>query len=105
MVPCCVPSHDDKGGFPMYRNRKFNVMVLGALMTVALAAGIPAAAQVLSEQLLYTPIQPCRIVDTQQPGAGGALAVNVNRAFNMVGTAFLGVLDSQGGNHYGCPIP
>ena len=69
--------------------------LLGALATAG-AAG----AQVLAGELLYTSVQPCRIIDTRL--AGGALAANSQRSFHVVGTQnFL----AQGGKGGGCSVP
>ena len=63
----------------------------------------PITAQVLSPNLLYTSIQPCRLVDTRM--AGGALQPGVDRTFNVVGVGAAGSLNGQGGNPNGCPVP
>ncbi|HTQ80004.1 MAG TPA: tail fiber domain-containing protein [Thermoanaerobaculia bacterium] len=66
---------------------------------------LPASAQTLSQNLIYTSLQPCRLADTRsgggriQPGAANA------RTFNAVGVAAPGSLSSQGGNPNGCPVP
>ena len=50
--------------------------------------------------LIYTPVSPCRIIDTRV--AGGPIAGGYTRNFLVVGaTGF----DSQGGNPGGCNIP
>jgi hypothetical protein len=77
--------------------------VTGALLAALLAAGSPAVAQVLSQNLIYTSMQPCRLFDTRV--AGGALVANTDRQLNAVGVASAGSLSSQGGNPSGCPIP
>jgi hypothetical protein len=51
--------------------------------------------------LVYTPVTPCRIIDTRPPGAGGALAPGAPRDFHVAGTAGF---DTQGGNAGGCGI-
>jgi hypothetical protein len=71
------------------------------LQTVALGlSALPAVGQGLSGKLLYVAIQPCRIVDTRI--AGGMLAANSSRTFNVVGATPYG---SQGGNASGCGLP
>jgi hypothetical protein len=71
------------------------------LPTVACGlSALPAAGQGLSGKLLYVAVQPCRIVDTRI--AGGPLAANSSRTFNVVGATPYG---SQGGNASGCGIP
>ena len=49
---------------------------------------------------VFTPITPCRIVDTRF-GAAGAIAANTTRPFDMDGTNF----STQGGNSSSCGIP
>jgi hypothetical protein len=48
--------------------------------------------------LLYTPVTPCRIVDTRR--VGGAMPPGSIRSFNV-----RGAVASQGGNPAGCPSP
>jgi hypothetical protein len=83
---------------------------ISTLGMVALAAGgaanasTPAgdAPQALGDstaQLVYTPVTPCRIVDTRI--AGGTLAVGVPRDFRVTG----GDLSPQGGSPTGCGVP
>jgi hypothetical protein len=48
--------------------------------------------------LVYTPVIPCRIIDTRV--AGGAIPANTTRDFHVSG-----VLSGQGGNPGGCGIP
>jgi hypothetical protein len=50
--------------------------------------------------LVYTPIAPCRVVDTRL--AGGVLAAGSQRSFYVAGT--LG-FSGQGGNPAGCGVP
>jgi hypothetical protein len=52
--------------------------------------------------LVYTPVTPCRIINTRALGAGGALAPGAPRDFHVTGTA---EFDTQGGNAGGCGIP
>jgi hypothetical protein len=78
--------------------------VAGSTILVLAGAG-SADAQVLSGSLLYTSVQPCRLIDTRVSGAGGPLTAGVSRAFNAVGVASPGSLNTQGGNPSGCPIP
>jgi hypothetical protein len=49
--------------------------------------------------LVYTPVTPCRIIDTRL--AGGALAANTQRDFLATGVN----LSAQGGSPTGCNIP
>jgi len=53
-----------------------------------------------TSDLVFVPVQPCRIIDTRL--AGGALAANVQRDFQVTGSASLA---PQGGNASGCGIP
>ena len=50
------------------------------------------------EKLLYSPVTPCRIVDTRK--AGGAILPDAIRSYNVWGAVV-----SQGGNSAGCPSP
>ena len=49
--------------------------------------------------LVYTPVTPCRIIDTRL--AGGAIAAGTTRDFLVTGTDY----SSQGGSASGCGIP
>ena len=51
------------------------------------------------DDLVFTPLAPCRIVDTRV--AGGPIAANSTRAFDVDGSNF----SSQGGSSTGCGIP
>jgi hypothetical protein len=64
------------------------------------AASVPSAAQVLSSNLLYYAIQPCRILDTRL--AGGMLNPGTMRMVNVVGMTNY---SSQGGFAGDCHIP
>jgi hypothetical protein len=55
-----------------------------------------------AQDLVYTSVTPCRIINTRAPGAGGALAPGAPRDFHVTGTAGF---DTQGGNAGGCGIP
>ena len=65
-----------------------------------LAAGsiIPAQAQ---ENLVYVPVNPCRIVDTR-PGSGGEGAISAETSRNFLVS---GAVSSQGGASAGCESP
>src|SRR5262245_33202437 len=52
-----------------------------------------------SAQLVYTPVSPCRIVDTRV--AGGSLGAGTIRNFKVTGTG----LQGQGGASAGCNVP
>jgi hypothetical protein len=62
----------------------------------------PATPLDSATQLTYTPIAPCRAVNTGATGAGGAMASGARRAFTIGGTA---TLHAQGGPTTGCGIP
>ena len=79
--------------------RTHTFIALSALLLVDSGVG----AQVLSPNLLYTTVQPCRLIDTRI--AGGLLAAGSTRTFNVVGIGSPGSLSTQGGNPSGCPIP
>ncbi|HEX6739391.1 MAG TPA: hypothetical protein VF310_14030, partial [Vicinamibacteria bacterium] len=63
------------------------------------AAPRPEALGDSSAQLLYTPVEPCRLIDTR--GAGGSLAVGVPRDFSVTAAD----LGPQGGSRTGCNVP
>lgn len=50
--------------------------------------------------LVYTPLTPCRIIDTRL--AGGTIAAGATRSFRVVGTTGF---TAQGGNAAGCGVP
>ena len=50
-------------------------------------------------QLVYTPVVPCRVLDTR--AAGGNLAPGIPRDFRVTGVD----LSSQGGDVAGCNVP
>ena len=54
-----------------------------------------------SEPLLYSPIAPCRIVDTRS--AGGIISASSGRNFYVHGSA--ATISAQGGNAAGCQAP
>jgi hypothetical protein len=70
-----------------------------ALLASVLSA-LPSLAQ--AQQLVYTSINPCRIVDTRPTGAG-ALVPGAVRTFHVVGAA--SDFTAQGGAAGGCGIP
>ena len=53
------------------------------------------------QDLKYTPVTPCRIVDTRK--SGGKIGAYTQRNFYVYGSG--GTLSSQGGNSAGCPAP
>jgi hypothetical protein len=75
-----------------------------AFLALALTA-FGAQAQVLSPNLLFTSVQPCRIFDTRVGSGGtGPIAANSERTFNVVGNTSSD-FTSQGGHAGGCGIP
>jgi hypothetical protein len=60
---------------------------------------LPRALGDLADDLVYTPISPCRIVDTRV--AGGAIAGGTTRSFDVDGSTFV----AQGGKNASCGIP
>jgi len=66
-----------------------------------LAAAAPAAAVDTAVESKYTPITPCRIVDTRR-GGGGRLKNGTTRAYKTTGTTGFA---PQGGHSGGCGIP
>jgi hypothetical protein len=71
-------------------------------LKAALASGVSVNPDVLgafNSDNVYTALTPCRIVDTRI--AGGALAANVTRTFDVDGSDFT----AQGGSATGCGIP
>ena len=53
----------------------------------------------INKDLVYTPVEPCRIVDTRLTAAG-PIPTEGTRTFNVYGS-----VPSQGGNPAGCPSP
>ena len=70
-------------------------------LVVGLLSALPIVARA-QQQLVYTALPPCRIVDTRQSSAG-ALSTGLVRTFHVVGSTadFAG----QGGTGGGCGIP
>lgn len=55
------------------------------------------------EDLVFTPVEPCRILDTRNPGpVSGVFSPNERREFYVYGTS---EISSQGGNPAGCAAP
>jgi hypothetical protein len=52
--------------------------------------------------LLYSPVKPCRIVDTRKTSAG-IIDANTERNFRVFGSG--GTISAQGGNSAGCSSP
>ena len=55
------------------------------------------------DDLVFTPVEPCRILDTRRPGpVSGAFVSNETRELYVYGTS---EISSQGGNPAGCAAP
>lgn len=66
------------------------------------------SAQVLSSELIFTSIQPCRIIDTRYAtnGINHRLIAGVAQTFNVVGgNITANTFSGQGGRSGGCDIP
>jgi hypothetical protein len=73
-----------------------SMLVLG----LVLAAVAPAWGQTAPADLVFSPVAPCRIVDTRL--AGGTIAGNTQRSFVVSGVTDF---EAQGGTVGGCAIP
>ena len=85
--------------------KKINVLFLNiviALTVGAFSSGAYAELGSPDKDLTYTPVAPCRILDTREPGAlSGILAAGSTRSFNGPGgSTFL----SQGGSPNSCNL-
>ena len=79
------------------RRRRFLVGILiGTLLAIADAARA-------ADNLVFVPLQPCRVIDTRGLGAGGPLVAGAQRTFFFRGTDR--DYSNQGGNANGCGIP
>ena len=56
---------------------------------------------VTDNSLVYTPVMPCRIVDTRK--SGGMIGASTERDFQLFGDS--STISAQGGNSAGCPAP
>ena len=93
--------------------KSYHDQVVAGLLSLSVAdinnipvGGAPAAAGILApgigdsaDNLVYTPVPPCRIIDTRL--AGGPIAPGTTRNFFAVGVGFAG----QGGVAGSCGIP
>jgi hypothetical protein len=67
-----------------------------------LAGGVtPMSLGSMTEDLVYTPLPSCVIVNTTKPGSGGTMTAGGARNFLASGTSFV----SQGGQDSNCGIP
>jgi|RhiMetdeSRZDD1v2_1073273.scaffolds.fasta_scaffold92530_2 hypothetical protein len=72
---------------------------LDAIRSSGRGLGLTPVAASRAQELVYTPLTPCRIIDTRV--AGGAIAAGATRSFLVTGTGFT----SQGGVAGTCGIP
>jgi len=75
------------------------VSAASAQERAALARKGPSDVGDSQADLVYTPVTPCRIIDTRL--AGGPIAGGTTRDFRVTGTD----LSAQGGSATGCGIP
>jgi hypothetical protein len=72
---------------------------------IRLATGqtLASLVQATGGSLVFTPLRPCRVIDTRRPGAGGRFLAGEVRSYVLRGptTNYSG----QGGNAAGCGIP
>jgi hypothetical protein len=76
-------------------------VLLGIAATAVLVSSSPSSAQTTG--LLFTPITPCRIVDTRT--GGGVLTSGVPRAVTVSAGGPTFNYSGQGGNSAGCGLP
>jgi hypothetical protein len=77
---------------------KKTILKLLILVCIILTVGISFA---MAATLSYTPVTPCRVVDTRN--AGGTIGANKQRSFHVYGDG--ATISAQGGNSAGCPSP
>jgi hypothetical protein len=83
---------------------KWLCIILIGMMPFSMQAFLPDQVRAQAdEDLVFTPVDPCRIVDTRNPGpVSGVFSPNERREFYVYGTSEIA---SQGGNPAGCPAP
>jgi hypothetical protein len=69
------------------------------MRVLATGPSVPEALGDVVNDLVYTPVRPCRIVDTRR--AGGAISARTTRSFDVDGSTF----SAQGGFNGSCGIP
>ncbi len=79
-----------------------NILLFGSASGADTLGVIELAIGQTSQDFVYTPVAPCRVVDTRF-GGGGVLLGGTNRAFFVYGNA--ATIAGQGGNPAGCPSP
>src|SRR5437667_8121983 len=86
--------------------RRWKIWVVVGIAVSVGSLGGPRIAQgflgASAADLVYTPVTPCRIIDTRATGAGGPIVPGVQRDFLVSGTTGF---DTQGGTAGGCGIP
>ena len=85
------------------KSKWFYIILIGVMLfgaQVFVADEVKAQAD---EDLVFTPVTPCRIVDTRKPGpVSGAFSPGERVEFYVYGTTDI---STQGGNPAGCPAP
>ena len=80
--------------------RWIGIIVIGAILS-----GVPLFVEdaVWAQDLVFTPVTPCRILDTRQPGpVSGVFSPDDTRDLFVFGTT---AISDQGGNPDGCLSP
>jgi hypothetical protein len=81
---------------------KWLYIILIGTMLVGAQAFVADVARA-QDDLVFTPVEPCRIVDTRIPGpVSGMFSPGDRREFAVYGTTDIA---NQGGNPAGCPSP
>ncbi len=115
LIESIIAARERAGGRPFSSGLKHaveaNLSLLDAPMleTLAQAGGLgdlraltPSALGDAGSDLVFTPVAPCRIVNTTV--AGGVIPANTKRAFFVNGNV-AGTFETQGGQAGGCGIP
>jgi hypothetical protein len=79
-------------------------IILIGMMLFGMQTFLPDQVRAQADQdLVFTPVEPCRILDTRKPGpVSGVFAPNERRELYVYGTS---EISSQGGNPAGCADP
>ena len=80
--------------------KKLALFLLICLTVTGVSLREAAALGEVTEELVYTPLTPCRLIDTRN--VGGAFAGNEVRSYNLIGPTDYSI---YGGNAAGCGIP
>ena len=88
----------------MKSKRRWLCIILIGMMLVCAQTFVPDEGKAQDdEDLVFTPVVPCRIVDTRNPGpVSGVFSPGEQREFFVYGTT---EISSQGGNPAGCSPP